>query len=353
MTVTAEKTIGVGLVGVGLGSILLELNRDPETALEVRAMYDPDPERAFQRYEVGKTLKTLQDEFGVDALCDDYRILINREDIDVVAVFSPCPHHFEQARAALEAGKHVVVTKPMVTTMADVEALVQTVDRTGRKLLVAQSLRWNNLFMTLHDMFERGELGDVMFAEGHYMHDFRSVFDRSPWRYQLPQDLLLGGACHPIDLLRWFMGDVDEVFAYGDCSGFDSRYPADKEDTFAVCLKFTSGRIATLKTAIGIVRPPSHVRSAGGIGLYCTKASVQGDRIIWDADPEKKIQALELPRESHPQEGPRFMRHLEQCILGDAEPLVSVRDGARVVSTCLACRESMETGRPVKVRNDF
>ena len=53
--------------------------------------------------------------------------------------------------------------------------------------------------------------------------DMRAVYDKSPWRYEMPQDLMYGGVCHPVDLLRWFLGEAEEVFAYGSHGGLDSR----------------------------------------------------------------------------------------------------------------------------------
>ena len=66
---------------------------------------------------------------------------------------------------------------------------------------------------------DAGEIGELFMAESHYVHDLRPVYKRTPWRITMPQDLILGGACHPIDLLRWFMGDIDEVHCVGLRSG--------------------------------------------------------------------------------------------------------------------------------------
>ena len=69
---------------------------------------------------------------------------------------------------------------------------------------------------------DAGEIGELFMAESHYVHDLRPVYDYSPWRVEMPQDLILGGACHPIDLLRWFMGDIDEVTVTG-CAAASRR----------------------------------------------------------------------------------------------------------------------------------
>lgn len=60
-------------------------------------------------------------------------------------------------------------------------------------------------------MCDDGDLDEIIMAEAHYVHDLRDVADFTPWRVEAPQDLMFGGACHPIDVLRWFLGDINEV----------------------------------------------------------------------------------------------------------------------------------------------
>jgi len=76
----------------------------------------------------------------------DYRKLIERPDIDVIAVYSPDHLHTEQASAALQAGKHVICTKRCVTTVEDAAKLVKLVDQTGLKFLVGQTMRFDPEF---------------------------------------------------------------------------------------------------------------------------------------------------------------------------------------------------------------
>lgn len=82
-----------------------------------------------------------------------------------------CNLHFEQARAALLAGKHVIITKPFAVSLDEARDLVALAEKTGRILLVAQSLRWNGRYRAIHELYEKGELGDIIMAESYYMHD--------------------------------------------------------------------------------------------------------------------------------------------------------------------------------------
>jgi len=350
------KDIGIGLAGTGLGALVLRVNQDPDSRLHVLAMYEPDRTRSHQRYDVGKSLAALQSEFGVAQVVDSYDALLAVRGVDVIAVFSPCPLHFEQVRAALLAHKHVVVTKPLCVSLAEARELVDLVDRMGVRLLVAQSMRWNSLFRTIHDLFTEGALGEVRLAESYYVHDLRPVFDKSPWRCDMPQDLMYGGVCHPVDLLRWFLGEAEEAFAYGNRGGVDRRYPPDIPMNYVISLRYRSGAMARILGGFDLIHPPSlwgRPFHGVGIGLYGTKASLFNDRIVREYYPngtpkEEKVE----PREAavdHRGEVLQALRHFEACITQGTTPLVDVRDGAQVVAVCHACWESIRSGRPAPV----
>ncbi len=305
--------------------------------------------------EVGRP---AAEEFGVEYVPSTEELW--KRDIDAVGIFSPCVYHYEQIRQALLAGKHVIVTKPMVDSLDEAREIVELVDRTGLKLLVAQSMRWNSMFRAIHALHEAGKLGRIMLAEAYYVHDMRPVMDRSPWRYQIPQDFMYGGVCHPVDLLRWFLGEVDEVFSYGSHGGLDTRYPADKENNFIISLKYQNGVIARVLSAYDIIHPPAlwHRPFHGvGLALYGTKASLFNDRIVYEYYGQgKPVEEAITPadeKEDHAGETMGFLKHFEQCLVNGVKPLVDVRDGAQVVAICSACWDSIHSGRPVKVTREF
>ncbi len=356
-----QKEIGIGLVGTGMGGLLLRINQDPSSHMKVRGIYDTDPARLHQRYDVGKSLDQLAGAFGVDFFTDRYDDLLKRRDIDVIAIFSPCVCHFEQIKAALNVGKHVIVTKPMVVSMEQAREVVELADRTGLKILVAQSMRWNSMFREIHRLYEEGDLGKIRLAEAYYVHDMRPVLDHSPWRYEVPQDYIYAGVCHPADLLRWFLGEVDEVFAYGSYGGLDDRYPADRFTNFVISLKYRNGVTARILGAFDLVHPPGlwqrgHFHGVG-IGLYGTKASLFNDRIVYDyygkGAPEEKIITSPEDQDDHTGEVLGFVRHFEDCLVNCKEPLVGVRDGAQIIAICSACWDSINSGNPAKVSREF
>jgi predicted dehydrogenase len=346
------KDIGIGVIGIGMGLSLAAINHDPASRLEVRALCASRRER----------VEAAAREVGAGFATTDYRELIARPDVDVVGVYSPDHLHFEHARAALEAGKDVICTKPMVTRVEDAAALVRLVERSGRKLLVGQTMRFDPQFATAKRMVADGDLGEIAWAEAHYVHDLRHVLPHTPWRLTAPQDLMYGGVSHPIDLLSWFFGPVRTVHALASKGRIMPDYPLP--DNFLLNLEFERGPIARVLGAYGVVHPPLPMM---GLGLYGDRGSLwadftdqRGGRVQYVLDKVETLpvatMTFEPEREGaygHGQTVMRYLQHFEACLQSGGEPSPGVRDGARSVATCAAAWASIRTGKAVTVAADF
>jgi predicted dehydrogenase len=280
----------------------------------------------------------------------------------VIAVYSPDHLHADHVLAALRAGKHVVCTKPLVTRVEDAAEIVRLVDRLGVKFLVGQTMRFDPEFVTARRMLLDGDLGDVVVAEAHYVHDIRHVWDLTPWRLHAPQDFMYGGVSHPVDLLRWFFGDVLEVHALGRKGNVTPEYPL--ADNFLLNLRFANGVIARVLGAYGIVHPPLPMM---GLGLYGTNGSLTADftdqkgghvKVVLDKVPQHPVATMTFDPETegaygHGPNVQRYLRHFEECLTHDRQPSPNARDGAKSIATCAAAWESIRTGQVVAVRNEF
>jgi predicted dehydrogenase len=347
-----RKDIGIGVIGIGMGANLLFINRDSNSRLEVRAVCSPTEAK----------VKRLAEQWDLPFWTTNYRELIARDDIQVIGVYSPDYLHAEHALAALNAGKHVICTKPMCTSVEDAATLVQAVDRTRLTFLVGQTMRFDPEFSGAKRLYEDGDLGEIIFAEGHYVHDARTFFPLTPWRIKVPQDLMFGGASHPVDLLRWFLGDVDEVHAYGRKGNLTPEYPY--EDNYLINLRFKSGVVARVLGAYGLVHPPMPMM---GLALYGTKASLIADftdqqaghlRVVFDKLDKLPVAEMTFPPEvegafGHGAGVLRYLHHFEECLMQGKTPSPSVRDGAKSVAVCAAAWESIRKGGAVKVRTEF
>ncbi len=358
------KDIGIGLIGLGMGANVFLAHDDPNSRLHVNAVCDVDRVRAEE----------VAEEKGVGFVTTDHRELVSRDEVDVVAVFTPDHLHAEQCIDALSAGKHVVCTKPMVGQprgeglMDALESIIALVRERRVKFLVGQTMRFDPEFRACKRLYDDGDLGRGIVALAHYVHDFRNVGALSRWRTEVPQDLLFGGASHPVDVLRWIFGDVAEVHCYGIAGGITAGYPTDYEDSFLLNMCFESGVIAQVVAAFGICHPPMPMM---GLSIFGSTGSVRADytdfkgghlQVVTDriqgVPGELPILTTSFPPVTlgaygHGKAVIQYLRHLEDCIVNDRQPSPDALEGARCISTCMAAWESVRTGKPIKVRNTF
>ncbi|MCC2685260.1 MAG: oxidoreductase domain protein [Paenibacillaceae bacterium] len=353
------KKLGMGVIGLGMGRNMLYINRESSFQTEVRALCDKDP---ATRNGISTTREDVKEEFGIAYTTDNYKDLLKRDDLHIIGIFTPDHLHFEMIKDSLEAGKHVIVTKPMVVSLEEAKETVRLVQKYDRKLLVGQTRRYEGNNVEAKKFYDTGKLGKPLLAQAAYVHDMRSVFDRSPWRFQHPKDFLYGGACHPIDQLRWFFGDVDEVSALGTTS-CDPRYPHDKEINFMLNLKFKNGVIARVLNVQGIIHPPKGSGGLGGFAICGEKGTLVGSYVRYEEDGV--VHDFKLPGEEemidfdgkeysgHTASALRYVREMEASILNNTKPTINEIEGAKCTAVSAAAWESIRTGRAVKVFNEF
>lgn len=352
-----RKVYKIGVIGAGMGANMLPVNSTnlPFQVVSISADKNVERLQALQAANPGLKIST------------DYHDITDDPEIDVVGVFSPDALHFEHCKAALENGKHVICTKPLVTKLEDAEELVRLVDEKKVKFLVGQTMRYEPQFASVKRMYDDGELGEAFMAEAHYVHDMRPVFDATPWRIEMPQDLMFGGCCHPVDVLRWFFGDVETVHCLG-CktdiyeSSKGTHYPLP--NNFMLNLKFKNGVIARVLGAYGLVDPPMPMM---GVQIFGTKGTAKGEfsdflggkvSSVFDKYEIKSPFEAVYPPElqgafGHGQTVIRYLEHFADCLENDKQPVPDIREGAKSIAVCCAAYTSMNTGEVVRVKNDF
>jgi len=354
---TAKKEIiRLGVIGMGLhnmASTLTLLKGVPDLRYQISAIC------ALPEADV----KQCAEVFGVPYWTSDYRELVSRQDVDVVCVFSPDHLHAEHCISALEQGRHVVCTKPMVTNLEDARKLVKLVRERKAKFMVGQTMRFDRQFLNAKKLYENGQLGELIALESFYLHDMRPVYESTPWRKTAPQDLMFGGCVHSIDVIRAFGGDVDSVQAVANQGGLTEGYPL--QDNFFLNLKFKSGAIGRVAGLYGIVHPPTPMMQ---FNLYGTKGSLQSEftdnepgqvKVVFDNMPGHKPYGAQFEAErdssayGHGATVIRYMRAFQDCLDNDREPSPGVVDGAKSVAVGVAAWESIRTGQAVKVFNEF
>lgn len=199
----------------------------------------------------------------------EYRDLLRRDDVQVVGAWTPSGAHAMVARDALGAGKHAVTTKPMETTVAKCDAMIEAAHRRNLLLAVDFGNRYRPEVRQAKRAVEAGEFGQVLFGNAH-MWEYRSqhYYDsRGGWRGTWEMDgggSIMNQGVHSVDLLLWLMGAVDRI----EHARFAVRtHEIETEDATQAMLTFKNGAWGTiLMTTSHYPSLPGTVHIAGTRG---------------------------------------------------------------------------------------
>lgn len=170
----AHRTVRIGLIGLGNrgGGMLLGWGDVPGAV--VTAVCDIRADRAKRSADrLVADGKPRPLEFGGSA--DSYKELLKRDDVDLVYIATPWEFHYEQGKAALEAGKHASVELPIATELDELWDLVNVSERTGKHLMLAENCSYGRNELAMLKMAHEGMFGEITNGHGGYLHDLRSL----------------------------------------------------------------------------------------------------------------------------------------------------------------------------------
>ncbi|SDS46406.1 Predicted dehydrogenase [Friedmanniella luteola] len=180
--------------------------------------------------------------YGVPGFPDQAALLAQARP-DVVHVTTPHHTHVELALACLEQGVHVVLEKPLASTVADGERLAAAADAGSAKIAVCFQNRYNAAVRGLHERLTSGELGTVLGAAATVVwHREASYYENRPWRSTWAGSgggLLMNQAIHTVDLVQWLVGDVTGVEGHASTRALAGAI--EVEDTAEIALQHASG----------------------------------------------------------------------------------------------------------------
>jgi len=281
---------------------------------------------------------------------DNLGLLIEDTRPDIVAVAGPDHLHAEQTVLALELGAHALVEKPLATTVADARRVMDTADRTGLNVMTDHTSRYMYPWHEMSRAAQSGDIGDIFFIQGDYIHDMWSIYQpgegrHTPWRIdgRNPQNILLGGGCHPIDnILSTVDSPVIEVFAYSSKMSVP-EFPAD--DCYIVMLKFENGVLGKVFVSSGC---SGHGMGGGMLAVYGTEGTLWNGKLYRRGEEPVTLPNVSDEAAVGGHGWGRSVIDFLDTLDGRIENPIPARMGARVVAVCEAGLESVRTGRPQK-----
>lgn len=338
------KSLGVGLIGSGFMG-----RTNAETV---------------KRYTQGAHLVAIAGGGRAAPLAAEYGIaaeptveaLLARPDVDVVMISTPHAAHAGQAVAAARAGKHILLDKPMATTLEDCDRIQGAVRQSGVRLMIMFGQRFRDCNLEAHRLVRAGALGRVRMMQEQILAT-GGLASLPAWQ-SLPENvgILIGHAVHNIDRIRWITGaEIVSVSAQVQ------RDPAtNNEVSSMVLLGLTNGAMATLWASWGIASPAfphSSSRSliAGETGnLDC---DAYGELRLGQGS-EWKVMAVQEPidwvgqgalspvrMEAYRRQHQEFL----DAVRENREPSVTGEDGLAAVQVALAAYQSAAEGRVINL----
>jgi UDP-N-acetylglucosamine 3-dehydrogenase len=331
------ERLRIGVIGLGwFGEIHCETIVGVPN-LELAALCTRTPER----------LSALAAKFGVASTYRDYHDLLADPEIDAVSIVTMWDQHTEPAIAALEAGKHVFLEKPMASTVADCRAIIEAAERAPGILLVGHICRFNPRYRMAKQAIESGAIGRIVSLSSR-----RNI--PAAWTPEILNKIgpIVGDAIHDTDLMLWFTGDrITSAYAQTvDVRGL--KYP----DIGQTMYRFEGGATATLETVWCMPE-----RTPFDIDERMTIIGTEGFLHVQDTFPNLGIASESGFRSPDTTYWPEFdgvrggalrdeFAYFASCALAGREPRMGRPENAmEALAATLAAEESARTGEVVRL----
>ncbi|MEI6605390.1 MAG: Gfo/Idh/MocA family oxidoreductase [Verrucomicrobiota bacterium] len=330
-----QRVLTVGVAGLGYWGPNLARNFNQLAGCHLGALCDLDPER----------LEKMQLLYPDTSCYVSFNQMLEKANLDAVVVATPVHQHFPLGKAALLAGKHVLIEKPLASSAAECEELIALAERRDLTLMVGHVFVYSAAVRMIRRIIDSGDLGDIRYINsqrlslGLYHNDINVVWDLAP---------------HDLSMILYLLGRYPEAV---NCQGHANITPGI-EDVANVSLSFECGRFATIQSSW---IEPRKVRQMTIVGsrkmiIYndiepLEKIRIYDTRIERPAhyEPFGEFQYTYHYGDSHiphiEQEEPlrRMCQHFIDCCLNRTSPLSDGESGLEVVRILEACSISLKT----------
>jgi UDP-N-acetyl-2-amino-2-deoxyglucuronate dehydrogenase len=289
--------------------------------------------------------------------------VLARRDVQIVIICTPSGAHQEPAVAAANAGKHVVVEKPLEITLERCDAIIEACRRNGVQLCTIFPSRFADANQAVKKAVEAGKFGRLTLGETTCKWwRPQSYYEEGGWKGTKALDgggALMNQAIHNVDLLLWMMGPVTHI------TGFTATLAHERievEDTAVACLRFANGALGVIQATTSVY--PGLPKTIAVHGDRGTAVIEQEDVLRWEFTPEteedlairqrfaQKVGAsggASNPAAISPVYHARQLADFVQALRTGSQPLVDGREGRKAVEVILGIYESATSGRTVKL----
>lgn len=267
-----------------------------------------------------------------------------------VIISNPTALHLEVAIPAALAGCHILMEKPVSHSLEHIDILVNAVDKSGSRILIGYQFRFHPGLQQIKKLLDEGAIGRPYSAHAHWGEYLPGWHPWEDYRYSYSARSELGGGViltlsHPLDYLRWLLGEVDMVGAFAERLG---DLELNVEDTAEIGLKFNSGLLASLHLDYN-QRPFAHTLEIFGTQGFLRWDNSDGKVALcrstndsWEYFPVPagfERNTLFLDELSH------FIR----VARNEESPVCSLEDGIETLRVCLAALKSAQQGRVISM----
>jgi predicted dehydrogenase len=302
----------------------------------------------------------------------DIEMLVQSEFIDLAIICTPHPFHKEPAIEAAKAGANILVEKPLASSLEDCDVMIEVCRNAGVKLGVVSQRRWYSPVKRVKDAIEMGKIGKPVFGTINILgwRD-KNYYDADEWRGTWKMEgggVLVNQAPHQLDILLWYMGEIDEV--YGLWKNLNHPY-IEVDDTAVAIVKFKNGGIGNIIVSnsqkpgiFGKVHVHGEngasvgVQTDGGAMFVAGQSGVLEPPVndLWTIPGEEKLLKKWVQEDSefftaHDPTVFYMERQIEDflhALDNKSEPLITGEDGRRTVELFTAIYRSTRDNKPVK-----
>lgn len=367
------STLGVGLVGVGwvAAQHLKAFQANPHC--RIVALCSRDEARTRRK------LKAEGVELPEARFTTRYRDLLKDPSIDIIAIATPNHLHADQAVAAAEAGKHILLEKPTGLDSAELVRIRRAVKAAGVRTIVSFELHYNPYLRFAHWLRASGRLGPLVFARFQYLSRVTDWYSGWSWvrTRKSGRSHLLAAGCHAVDALRWCTGlEATTVSAYATTRTRGYQWPT----SIIVNLEMAGKGVRAGKPVLAqlVSSTDMQLPYTFGVEMMGERASLRDDLILWNDTPvelddlraacpfdDVSFEMVTLPTGAaairvktlmpgsadvshHPFQGE--IDELVDCVLEDRESHLNVFDAEVTMRLCLAADRSAEAqGKVVRL----